>query len=134
MVVRRALALGYDVVGVSRRGGLVAGQVEAEPLDVRDRRAVETVLTAIQPELVVHTAYAQDDWATTADGAAHVALGARAAGRLVHVSSDVVFSGARVTYAEQAVPDPVSPMARPRRRPRRRWRPSTRRRSSHGPR
>ena len=110
VVVRRALALGYDVVGVSRRGGLVAGQVEAEPLDVRDRRAVETVLTAIQPELVVHTAYAQDDWATTADGAAHVALGARAAGaRLVHVSSDVVFSGARVTYAEQAVPDPVSP-------------------------
>lgn len=109
-VVRQALALGHDVVAVSLRGGLVARTVEAVCLDVRNRGAVERVLTGASPDLVVHTAYAQDDWATTADGAAHVALGARAAGsRLVHVSSDVVFSGADVTYTEQAQPDPVSP-------------------------
>ncbi|HEY7721933.1 MAG TPA: sugar nucleotide-binding protein [Pedococcus sp.] len=110
VVVRQALAQGCDVVGVSRRGGPVAGRVEAERVDVRDRDAVQRVLTGARPDLVVHTAYAQDDWATTADGSAHVALGARAAGaRLVHVSSDVVFSGARVTYSERDLPDPVSP-------------------------
>lgn len=110
VVVRQALALGHDVVGTSRRGGQVGGRVEAEPVDVRDRPAVRRVVSGGRPDLVVHTAYAQDDWATTADGAAHVALAARAAGaRLVHVSSDVVFSGADVTYAERAQPDPVSP-------------------------
>ena len=110
VVVGQALALGHDVVGISRRGGQVGGRVEAEPLDVRDRPAVRRVVSAARPDLVVHTACAQDDWATTADGAAHVALAARSAGaRLVHVSSDVVFSGADVMYAERALPDPVSP-------------------------
>jgi dTDP-4-dehydrorhamnose reductase len=47
-----------------------------------------------RPDAVINAAYRQSDWATTADGAAHVALAAAAAGaRLVHVSSDAVFSG-----------------------------------------
>ncbi|MFF6914401.1 sugar nucleotide-binding protein [Streptomyces sp. NPDC012466] len=34
---------------------------------------------------------------------------ARQGVRLVHVSSDAVFSGARVHYAESCLPDPITP-------------------------
>ena len=64
----------------------------------------------MRPDAVVNAAYAQTDWESTADGAAHVALATAGNGaRLVHVSSDAVFSGGAVHYAETAVPDPVSP-------------------------
>jgi dTDP-4-dehydrorhamnose reductase len=50
------------------------------------------------------------DWETTADGGLNVALAAAAAGaRLVHVSSDAVFSGAAPSYDETCQPDPVTP-------------------------
>ncbi len=79
-------------------------------LDVRVGYAVRDLLTRVRPEVVVHTAYRQDDWATTAGGAAQVALATHDVGaRLVHVSSDVVFSGRSASYAESAEPDPVSP-------------------------
>jgi dTDP-4-dehydrorhamnose reductase len=43
-----------------------------------------------------------------ADGAAHVAMATAAQGsRLVHVSSDAVFSGREVEYDESAPPDPL---------------------------
>jgi dTDP-4-dehydrorhamnose reductase len=43
----------------------------------------------------------------TPDGAAHVAVAA-AGIRLVHVSSDAVFSGRDVDYGEEALPDPIN--------------------------
>jgi dTDP-4-dehydrorhamnose reductase len=79
-------------------------------LDIRDREAVANLITAAMPEMIVNTAYLQSDWATTADGAMHVALAAATTGaRLVHVSSDVVFSGTRASYDETCVPDPITP-------------------------
>ncbi|CUR56233.1 dTDP-4-dehydrorhamnose reductase-like protein [metagenome] len=93
-----AAATGHDVVAVG-----------SADCDVRDRAAVEALLTAHRPDAVVHTAYVQSDWDVTATGAAHVALAARAHGaRLVLVSSDVVFSGADVHYDETARPDPIT--------------------------
>ncbi|MDX6241765.1 MAG: dTDP-4-dehydrorhamnose reductase [Kribbellaceae bacterium] len=79
-------------------------------LDVRRRAEVEALIRDIRPEVVIHTAYLQADWATTADGAAHLAVAAKAAGaRLIHVSSDAVFSGTNSPYDEAAAPDPVTP-------------------------
>ncbi|MEV5240376.1 sugar nucleotide-binding protein [Streptomyces cinnamoneus] len=50
------------------------------------------------------------DWAVTAEGPVRLATAAVKHGsRLVHVSSDAVFSGARVHYDETCLPDPVTP-------------------------
>jgi len=57
---------------------------------------------------VIHTAAGRGDWRVIADGAAHVAVASAALGsRLVHVSSDAVFSGREVEYDESAPPDPL---------------------------
>src|SRR3954453_19230187 len=65
--------------------------------DVRDADAVAAALDAAQADAVIHTAYVQDGpdaRSTNVDGSAVVARAARARGlRLVHVSTDVVFSG-----------------------------------------
>src|SRR3954447_2435084 len=65
--------------------------------DVRDADAVAAALDAARPEAVIHTAYVQDGphaRSTNVDGSAVVARAARERGlRLVHVSTDVVFSG-----------------------------------------
>ncbi|CAL9672324.1 hypothetical protein SUDANB176_07493 (plasmid) [Streptomyces sp. enrichment culture] len=50
------------------------------------------------------------DWAVTAEGPVRLAMAAAEYGsRLVHASSDAVFSGARVHYDESCPPDPVTP-------------------------
>ena len=110
VVARQALEAGHEVHGSHREHPLPDAAVAGHRLDVRDASAVRRVFEWVAPEVVVHTAYRQDDWAVTALGAAHVAVASRRVGaRLVHVSSDVVFSGDAVTYAEDALPDPVSP-------------------------
>lgn len=78
-------------------------------LDLRDRAGVVGLFGALRPDVVVNAAYRPSEWASTAEGGASVALGAAATGaRLVHVSSDAVFSGAAQSYDEDAVPDPTS--------------------------
>lgn len=63
----------------------------------------------MQPEVVINAAYRQSAWATTADGAANVAVAAAAVGaRSVLVSSDAVFSGLDSPYVESAEPDPIT--------------------------
>ncbi|MFJ4647993.1 SDR family oxidoreductase [Streptomyces bobili] len=50
------------------------------------------------------------DWAVTAEGPVRLAMAAAKSGsRLVHVSSDAVFSGTRVHYDESCLPDPITP-------------------------
>lgn len=109
-VVRRLVADGHVVAATYlSRPGELAG-VEWARVDVRDRAAVGEVVGGLRPEVVVNAAYRQAEWAATALGGAHVALAASGAGaRLVHVSSDAVFSGRAVTYAERSVPDPITP-------------------------
>ena len=101
---------GHEVTGTHLTQAVPDTRVRHRLLDVRDRCAVRRLLGATVPGVVVHTAYRQDSWAVTAVGAANVALASRDVGaRLVHVSSDVVFSGDRGTYREEDEPDPVSP-------------------------
>jgi dTDP-4-dehydrorhamnose reductase len=59
--------------------------------------------------VIVNAAYRRADWATTADGGMHVALAAAAAeARLVHVSSDALFSGTAASCDESCLPDPTT--------------------------
>jgi dTDP-4-dehydrorhamnose reductase len=109
-LARRCSMAGHEVAATYlTRSGKIAG-VEWSPLDVRRREDVDALIGAFQPEVVINAAFRQTDWATTATGAANVALAASAAGgRLVHVSSDAVFSGAAIRYDETCVPDPITP-------------------------
>ncbi|MEV4012324.1 sugar nucleotide-binding protein [Nonomuraea angiospora] len=110
-LVRQSSTGAGEVVAATclTRPGTAPG-VDWLQLDVRDRTAVVDVISAFGPDVVINAAYRQSDWATTAMGAAHVAVAASTKGaRLVHVSSDAVFSGKAITYAEDCVPDPVSP-------------------------
>ncbi len=77
-------------------------------MDVLRRDEVEDVLRKVRPDGIIHTAYRQSDWETTADGAANLAFAARGA-RLVFVSSDVVFGGRAQAYDEDDAPCPVTP-------------------------
>lgn len=101
----RAAAAGWSMTGTCLTAVAGPGLVR---LDVRDRDAVLAVLRQVRPSAVVHAAAAYGDWATTADGSAHLALAARDVGaRLVHVSSDALFPGSPDPYDEQATPAPV---------------------------
>ena len=105
--MRQATARGWDVVGtyLTREPGC-----RAIELDVRDAGAVEAALADIAPTRVIHTAYVQADDEVTRDGAANVAAAAKAIrARLVHVSTDVVFSGRLGRpYRERDRTDPVT--------------------------
>lgn len=109
-LARQCSLAGHEVAATYlTRSGETVG-VEWSQLDVRRREDVDALISAFRPEVVINAAYRQTDWVTTAIGAANVALAiSTAGGRLVHVSSDAVFSGAAVRYDEMCVPDPISP-------------------------
>jgi dTDP-4-dehydrorhamnose reductase len=104
----RATVAGWEIAGsVFERNGPPG--VESVRLDVRDGAAVSAALR--DADLVVHTAYRQDDESVTVDGAAAVARAAP--GRLIHLSTDVIFSGAPGRpLREEDVPDPVTDYGR----------------------
>lgn len=104
-VAERAARAGWSTTGTHLRSPTPAA---GEQLDVRDRAAVHDLVRRLRPDVVVHAAAGRDDWRAIADGAAHVAAAAAAAGaRLVHVSTDALFSGREVHYDESAPPDPL---------------------------
>lgn len=81
-------------------------------VEVRDARAVVAHVAQLRPEAVIHTAYRQEEYATNADGAANVAAAARGV-RLIHLSTDVVFSGRKgAPYVEEDALDPVTEYGR----------------------
>ncbi|MEN9935440.1 MAG: hypothetical protein RLZZ387_2019 [Chloroflexota bacterium] len=91
--------------------------LEVIRLDLRDASAAEEAVAALRPDVVIHTAYVQDGpdlEAVTVAGSGAVARAARSVGaRLIHMSSDVVFDGEHVgSYADDALPAPISPYGR----------------------
>ena len=81
-------------------------------VEVRDPAALAAHVERTRPQAVIHTAYRMAEWDTNADGAANVARAASGA-RLVHLSTDVVFSGRKdVPYVEEDEPDPVTDYGR----------------------
>jgi dTDP-4-dehydrorhamnose reductase len=107
-LLRRAPAVGTWFTREPPAGG------DWVQLDVRDSIAVRRELERLRPAAVIHTAYRQDDRATTLDGAAAVAGAAATVGaRLVHVSSDVIFDGSKPgPYTEEDPPSPITDYGR----------------------
>jgi dTDP-4-dehydrorhamnose reductase len=109
-ITRQAQLAGHHVIATFHADVPPADDVDWRRVDIRRRDDVTALATRIRPDVIVNAAYRQSDWETTADGGMHVALAAAAAGaRLVHVSSDAVFSGAAPSYDETRQPDPVTP-------------------------
>jgi dTDP-4-dehydrorhamnose reductase len=108
-VSEQAQRAGHRVVATYRTTAAAVPGVRWRPLDIRRVDDVRALIVDARPDVVINAAFRQTDWTTTADGAAHVAVAAAAAGaRLVHVSSDAVFSGAARSYDETCVPDPTT--------------------------
>jgi dTDP-4-dehydrorhamnose reductase len=98
---------GYLGGELARQGATGLGSRDA---DVRDPEAVERAIREHAPDAVVNCAYRQDTpdmWEVNRDGAANVARAATGL-RLVHLSTDVVFSGEKGRYGERDAPDPVT--------------------------
>lgn len=112
-LVTQALAAGYRVTATCLTTSTTTADrpgVRWRRVDLRSAAEVAAVVAEAAPDVVVNAAYRQGAWGPTATGALHVALAVAAVGgRLVHVSSDAVFSGDAVHYDETADPDPVTP-------------------------
>jgi dTDP-4-dehydrorhamnose reductase len=85
-----------------------------ERVEVRDEDAVHALLERVRPDVVIHTAYRQDDDTVNARGSENVARAAAAVGaRLVHLSTDVVFDGRKgAPYVEDDALSPVTAYGR----------------------
>ncbi len=94
--------LGSELVGLRP-------DASTERVEVCDAEAVHDLLERVRPDVVIHTAYRQEDAAVNTDGSENVARAAAAVGaRLVHLSTDVVFDGRKgAAYVED---DPLSPV------------------------
>jgi dTDP-4-dehydrorhamnose reductase len=109
-ITSQARLAGHSVTATFHASVPPATDTDWRMLDIRLRDDVMALARRTQPDVVINAAYRQSDWKTTADGGMHVALAAAAIGtRLVHVSSDAVFSGAALSYDETSQPDPVTP-------------------------
>ncbi|MGW3514550.1 SDR family oxidoreductase [Streptomyces hydrogenans] len=109
-LVRQAHTAGRTTAATfnSRPGD--AAKATWHQLDLRDARRLDAVLDAVAPTTVINASSGAADWAATADGPLRLAVAAASRGiRLVHVSSDAIFSGLDVHYDERALPDPVTP-------------------------
>ncbi|WKU49109.1 sugar nucleotide-binding protein [Streptomyces sp. VNUA116] len=109
-LVRQAKAAGHTTAATYATKPGETSQAVWHPLDLRDAARLESVLADVNPQLVINASSGQADWAVTAQGPVRLAMAAAKYGiRLVHVSSDAVFSGARVHYDETCLPDPITP-------------------------
>ncbi|MGW0650183.1 SDR family oxidoreductase [Streptomyces umbrinus] len=109
-LVRRATAAGWETAATyCSRPGSATG-TSWHRLDLRSPGHIDEVLAAVAPSAVINATSGGSNWAVTADGSIRVAMAAaRRSCRLVHVSSDAVFSGSRIHYDETCLPDPVTP-------------------------
>jgi dTDP-4-dehydrorhamnose reductase len=109
-VTRQAQLAGHNVTATFHASVPPGTDADWRRLDIRRRDDVTALTRSVRPDAVINAAYRQSDWQATADGGMHAALAAAAAGaRLVHVSSDAVFSGTAPRYDEMSRPDPVTP-------------------------
>ncbi|MFJ6381112.1 SDR family oxidoreductase [Kitasatospora sp. NPDC092039] len=109
-LVRQAAAAGHTTAATftTRPGG--TPEVSWHALDLRDFARIEAIMAKVDPRVVVNATSGGPDWTVTAEGPIRLAMTAAKHGsRLVHVSSDAVFSGLRVHYDESCLPDPLTP-------------------------
>ena len=87
----------------------LAPEATTERVEVRDADAVSELLGRLRPDVVVHTAYRQDEDDVNTVGSENVARAAASVGaRLIHLSTAVVFDGRKgAPYVEE---DPLTPL------------------------
>ena len=108
-LVRATVAAGHEVVATSH-----------ETLDITDKSAVDTAITAARPDVVIHAAAwtavdaceSDPDKAMLVNGTAtkYIAAAAHAVGaHVVYISTDYVFDGSKTSaYNEEDAPNPQS--------------------------
>jgi dTDP-4-dehydrorhamnose reductase len=92
----------------------LAPEATSERVEVRDGGAVLVLFRRLQPDVVLHTAYRQEERDVNVVGSENVARAAATVGaRLVHLSTDVVFDGRKGSaYVEEDAPSPVTDYGR----------------------
>ncbi|MFH7594559.1 sugar nucleotide-binding protein [Streptomyces racemochromogenes] len=110
-LVRQAVAAGGRPAATFHSGACDDGRATWHRLDLRDPIRLEKVLDTVAPAVLINAMSGGADWAATAEGGMRLAqAAARRSIRLVHVSSDAVFSGTgRDSYDESCLPDPLTP-------------------------
>lgn len=103
--------LGRHLVNADSGWEIIAPSSKA--LDIRRRDSVLEAITTWKPQAVAHLAYRYDDRLVTTEGSRNVAEAAGACGaRLVHLSTDVVFPGRPMPYAEADRTFPITDYGR----------------------
>ncbi|MEU8628151.1 sugar nucleotide-binding protein [Streptomyces sp. NPDC048669] len=110
-LVRQARAAGHTTVATYATKPGTASPSAWCPLDLRDAGSLDATLAEVNPRVVINASSGRADWAVTAEGPLQLATVAAKRGiRMVHVSTDAVFSGTgRIHYDESCRPDPVTP-------------------------
>lgn len=110
-LVRQTRAAGHATVATyATRPGAASPSAWCH-LDLRDAGSLDAVMAEVNPRVVINASSGGADWAVTAEGPLRLAaLAAKRGTRMVHLSTDAVFSGVgRVHYDEACLPDPVTP-------------------------
>ncbi|MFF9100108.1 SDR family oxidoreductase [Streptomyces rubrogriseus] len=110
-LVRQARVAGHTTEATYATRPGAASPSARHRLDLRDAGNVDAVMTEVNPRVVINASSGRADWAVTAEGPLQLAMVAAKRGiRLVHMSTDAVFSGhGRVHYDESCHPDPITP-------------------------
>ncbi|MFF8903226.1 SDR family oxidoreductase, partial [Streptomyces lydicus] len=109
-LVRQARTAGHTTVATYATKPGNTSRVSWCHLDLRDVGRLEAVMAEVDPRVIVNASSGGENWAVTAEGPLQLAiLAARHGTRMVHVSTDAVFSGAAVHYDESCLPDPITP-------------------------
>ncbi|MFI7008895.1 SDR family oxidoreductase [Streptomyces sp. NPDC050145] len=110
-LVRQAHAAGHTTAATYRTKPSEAAPTTWHPLDLRDSQSLDTVMAEVRPSVLINASSGRADWAVTAQGPLQLAMVAAKHGtRMIHVSSDAVFSGTdRTHYDESCLPDPITP-------------------------
>ncbi|MFF4849411.1 SDR family oxidoreductase [Streptomyces sp. NPDC001194] len=109
-LVRQARAAGHSTVATYATKPSSASPTAWRHLDLRDAGNLDAVMSEVRPHLVINASSGSAHWPTTAEGPIRLAMAAAKYGtRIVHVSSDAIFSGSDVHYDESSLPDPITP-------------------------
>ncbi|MFI6005036.1 SDR family oxidoreductase [Streptomyces sp. NPDC051366] len=109
-LIRHAQAAGHTTAATYATKPGDTAQSAWFHLDLRDAASLDAVMTEVRPNVIINASSGKSDWPVTAQGPIRLAMAAAKHGiRMVHVSSDAVFSGSRVHYDETSLPDPITP-------------------------